>query len=222
MHVRSPRISPRILRFLPDEQLAEFERSHNTVLALWPDLSIAYVNPAWIRFALENDGEPAISRSWSVGACMLDAIAPPVRSFFEVQYRECLTERRVWDFDYECSSADRYRVFHLRVAPTPGAEALISIHTPRIDFDCVRDESPPILANYLQADGAVRQCCECRRFQRFGATDVFDWVPSWIRRRPQQVRQVLCPNCRSFYGINRDMGIRHLPQGSWASEGMSQ
>lgn len=220
MHVRSPRISPRILRFLPDRQLAEFERSRNTVLALWPDLSIAYVNPAWIRFAVENDGEPAISNSWSVGACVLDAIVPPVRSFFEEQYRKCLTEKRAWDFDYECSSADRFRVFHLRVAPPPGAEVLITVHTPRIDFDCVREECPPILANYRQADGAVRQCCECRKFQRFGATNLFDWVPFWIRCRPQRVRQVLCPNCCSFYDRTSEVPLRRLLQEDRAREGM--
>lgn len=220
MHARSPRIAPRILRFLPDQQLAEFERSHNTVLVLWPDLSIAYVNPAWVRFALENDGEPAISNSWSVGACVLDAIVPPVRSFFEDHYRRCLRERRAWDFEYECSSADRFRVFHLCVTPTRDAEALIASHSPRIDFDCVRDESPPIPTNYLQADGALRQCCECRRFQRTPPAHQWDWVPTWIRCRPPHVRLILCPTCGSFYESNRRPQTRHLSQGHRDSDEM--
>lgn len=77
---------PRFLAGLSSGQLHRLEEEEGTVFALWPDLTIAYVNPAWRQFAAANAGEPQISQRWSVGASVLAAIAPPVRPFFREHY----------------------------------------------------------------------------------------------------------------------------------------
>lgn len=194
-----PSMSPRILRYLPPDRLIEWENTSDTVAALWPDFTIAYVNPAWRRFALDNGGEPEISRNWSLGACAMDAIAASIRPYYEDRFRQCFVTRQTWRLDYECSSADRFRIVQMRAFPTPGHEALIVIHTTRADFRCVREEGPARESCYRQSDGRLRQCCGCQKFQRCDGSGQWDWVRGWIRQRPADIFETLCESCEIFY-----------------------
>jgi len=56
------RLAPSIRAALESHGLEALERSEDVLDAVDPDLRIAYFNPAWLRFAAENGGEPAISR----------------------------------------------------------------------------------------------------------------------------------------------------------------
>jgi hypothetical protein len=47
---------------LADCESGALEDATGTVYGLWPDLTLAFMNPAWFRFAAENRGEPAIFR----------------------------------------------------------------------------------------------------------------------------------------------------------------
>ncbi|HTN01364.1 MAG TPA: hypothetical protein VL132_05780 [Planctomycetaceae bacterium] len=192
---------PRFLNAMTSLQLARLEGDEGTAFALWPDLTIAYVNPAWGRFAAANDGSPAVADRWSPGASILDAISQEVRPYFASRYRQCLRDRTDWNHDYECSSPDRYRVFRMRVFRAESVEALIVINSCRIDFQSVREERPPLEEWYRPASGLILQCCDCRRFRRLTAKLVWDWVPAWVRQAPSRVSHGLCESCRAFYSL---------------------
>ena len=72
------------------------ESDRSTIYGLWPDLTLAYANPSWTRFAAENGGEPAISTDWTLGRCLLEAVAEPLRPFFVESYGRSLRESRPW------------------------------------------------------------------------------------------------------------------------------
>jgi hypothetical protein len=189
-------------RFRP--LLANFDRrvlnsTYNTVYGLWPDLTLAYMNPAWFVFAYENGGEPAVSKTWTLGRNVLEAIPDAVRAFYEVNYRQALLENRPWEHDYECPSDEFYRRFHLTVYPLGNAEGLLLVNS-RIVESKLRPQSNSLLKRfYVDQRGRVRQCCHCRRFRRLDLPHTWDWIQAWVQKLPRNVDTGICEACLSFY-----------------------
>lgn len=192
---------PRFLAGLSSGQLHRLEEEEGTVFALWPDLTIAYVNPAWRQFAAANAGEPQISQRWSVGASVLAAIAPPVRPFFREHYLSCLQDQEVWQYDYDCSSPTHSRVFHLQAIPTDSLDALVVVNSLRVERPRPLAGRDPLEELYQQPNGLIRQCCDCRRFRRISPPHAWDWVPDWANHSPPQTSHGICPTCRAFYDL---------------------
>lgn len=160
-------------------------------------LSIRWVNPAWLQFAAANGGEPAISRSWSVGARLLDAIQGPLRDWYGERIARCAAEQQVWQHDYECSSPDELRLFHLTAYPVPSGGVLF-VHSlvrsaPRAGA------APPLPAAYRDVAGNVTQCGHCRRFRRPTGPERWDWIPEWVARVPPETSHGLCPTCLDHF-----------------------
>jgi hypothetical protein len=183
------------------------DRHSSSVYGLWPNLSLAYVNPAWFRFAADNNGEPAISTHWSIGAAFMDAIPDPLRDFYTRLFSATLAGSSQTDpspvrHEYECSSAAVYRRFLMTVYPLRSGSGLLVVNT--LTVECAHDqaERPPQLANtasYTGNDGIVRQCAHCRRIQVPANPDLWHWVPAWVDKCPLQVSHTLCNFCLDHY-----------------------
>jgi hypothetical protein len=160
------------------------------------DLDLAYLNPAWFRFARDNGGH-AVLTNWGLGANALDAISGPARDLYEREYRRCLESGKPWHHDYECSTAERYRTFHMDVFPIPDGGGLLVVHSPVVDrpHGASRDPLPPDEARYTDADGHVLQCSFCRRVQRVDGSERWDWVPDWVAHQPENVTGGICAPC---------------------------
>ncbi len=194
-----PDRSGRFLPLLAEFEMDQLESDGNAIYGLWPDLTLAYVNPAWNRFAAENGGEPAISTQWTLGRCVLEAVTEPLRRYFASNYSRCLRELRPWEHAYECSSADEFREFHMTVFPLGRAEGLLVVNSLRIESAHHRTASPAKEEHYRNKQGIISQCCHCRRIKRIGNPPGWDWVPSWVKRTPERTSHVLCPTCWGFY-----------------------
>lgn len=196
MHAHcDPRFRP-LLRYFDETAL---DADAGTVYGVWSDLTLAYCNPAWFRFAEENQGEPNISRDWPLGRSILEAVPPPILPFFQSKYARCLAESCPWQHIYECSSAETYRRFHMKVFPLGNAEGLLFVHS-------LVDESPgnfpgesPQTERYLHPRGLLIQCCHCRRFRRNEPATAWDWVSAWVKRMPAKVSHGICETCAGFY-----------------------
>ena len=87
-------IDPRFLPLLTDFDSDALEDNSATIYGLWPDLTLAYFNRGWTRFAALNAGEPQVTSQWPIGRCILDAIALPLCPFFAANYSQLLREQR--------------------------------------------------------------------------------------------------------------------------------
>ena len=134
---------------LADYDPGVLENDQGTIYGLWPDLTLAYFNPARFRFAAENGGEPAISQDWRLGRQVLEAIALPLRPFFEQNYRRCLLEDRPWEHFYECSSDQLYRQFHMTAFPLGRSKGLLVVNSLRVESEHHREVSPPVGKLYM-------------------------------------------------------------------------
>lgn len=175
------------------------ESTPAVVYGVWPDLTLAYLNPAWFAFAQENQGEPTISRDWTVGRSILSAIPPPILPFFQTHYARCIGESRPWEHVYECSSPEVFRKFHMKAFPLGKAEGVLFVHSLVVESPVLASEAMPHLEQYVTRHGLVIQCCHCRRFRRGESSVAWDWIGAWVTKTPAKVSHGICETCFGFY-----------------------
>lgn len=199
--------SPDFAKLLTGFDLAAMDQHAGSVYGLWPDLSLAYLNQAWFRFASENNGEPAISAHWSLGAPYMAAIPEPLQPFYTDIFTTALTSTpvptsRPLQHEYECSSASLYRRFLMTIYPVKNGAGLLVVNT--LSAECPHEASdrPPHPANpevYADQDGIVRQCTHCRRIQVAATPALWHWVPAWVEHCPPSTSHTLCNFCLDYY-----------------------
>lgn len=194
--------------------IATYTRALNTskvvcAVGLWKDLRIAYLSPGWFEFARANDGEMSVSQRWGVGDELLSGISGPLQSFFEDGYRRCLAERRPWEHSYECSSAEKYRYFHMISYPLVGGKGILTVHSARIErpFEVELAPITDNFNNYLSENGLLYQCSYCRRMRRNDCSEAWDRVTEWVQRAPANTSHVICDACFSFYYSRVEKGM---------------
>lgn len=174
------------------------EGDASTLVALDPAGMILWVNPAWERFALANGGADVPAR-FGPGTSYFAGIAPPLRGFYESALEMALATGELFDREYECSSADKYRLFHMRALPIDGTGLLLE-HSLMVERPHDGEASHPGGQEYVRSNGTVLQCSNCRRTFH-PATTTWHWIPSWVREPPPMTSHGLCRICfHSYYG----------------------
>jgi PAS domain-containing protein len=181
---------PEFLRPAFDE--AALTAVPETLCAIDPAGSILWVNAAWHAFAAAN-GAGEKSRSWT---SYFDPIPAPLRAFYENAFRHALEHGDVFEHDYECSSPDEERLFHLRLLPIDGRGLLIEHTLLGASVHGIHPEAGPA-ADYTNEHGLVAQCANCRRVRH--PSGAFHWVPSWVASPPLHTSHVVCIPCAGFY-----------------------
>lgn len=150
-----------------------------------------------------RDGNGAGHADWvghPVGRLLLYDIPPVLWRFFRENYARCLHEARPWEHRYECSSPDLERHFQMTVYPLGESEGLLSIHSLLVETPHAGPELPPVENRYrIDPEGYFIQCCHCRRFQRTGQENSWDWIPKWVEAPPPNTSHGFCPPCFRFY-----------------------
>lgn len=191
--------STKFIDLLKAFKIPALQESQDVVYGLWPDLSLAFANAAWARFAEDNGGEPAISKRWGPGSRILDAIPQPLKAFYESHFRACLSLERPWEHVYECSSPDALRMFHMTALPIGGGKAILVINSLRIEKPMDRENAEPVETTYRNRYGLMIQCAHCRRFRRAASETTWDWVRDWVRTPRENISHGICEPCLGFY-----------------------
>jgi len=185
----------------PGPTLEALERESGSAYVISPTLRVTYVNSAWSRFATSN-GAPFLA---SVPAGSLDvmlATSGPLKPYYQAAFARLLGRDEVWTHVYDCSSAERFRVFSMRVYPLPDHAGLMvtnslvveSAHDP-----ANREPERGVASTYVQHNGLIVQCAHCRRIRRAGGPECWDWVPVWVESCPRNVSHGLCHPCFQYH-----------------------
>lgn len=191
---------------LPRFRLEDLDRETASVFGLWPDARLAYTNSAWRAFAQSNGGQPAIAKHWDLGASYLDAIANPLRPFYEDLLTRAAnvagTSLYPIPHEYECSSADVFRKFAMHVYPLDGRSGFIVVNSLIVETphdSITRPSHAPETSCYANEKGIILQCCHCRRVRRADDSTRWDWVPAWVEQSPAATSHGLCDVCFNYY-----------------------
>lgn len=189
-------------RLAPHFVLERLESHPASVFGLLSSGHIAYVNPAWVRFARENGADTG-GRPW-IGQRYLDVIAAPLRPFYTELFALAPVAGSALQpvtHVYECSTAELFRQFAMQVYKMAHDAGFIVINTlvaSRPHDDTTRVPQAPDRALYVAEDGVVVQCSHCRLIRRADASG-WDWVPDWINTIPNETSHGVCEVCLEYY-----------------------
>jgi PAS domain-containing protein len=175
------------------------EANRDVIYVLNRHERILYCNPAWDAFAFKNNA-CHLERDSIVGRYSLRGVPPFLREFYESVYRLVLCTQRPWEHDYECSSPEKYRAFHMRVLPLSRSYLLVE-NSLLVERFHRRRRHTKIDAQYINGYGLIIMCSHCRRTEHFDpqGQQEWHWVPSYLVTAPAPVSHGICPVCVSYY-----------------------
>jgi hypothetical protein len=175
------------------------ERSKDVIFIVDSELRITYCNPAWDEFALANGGEEVVAAR-VLGTDLMRVIPEPLRDFYSQVFQRCRWRHLTFDIDYECSSAELYRLLHMNILPLKRSGELAFVNSRRVEHvhGPERPASSPT-DTYFNAHGMITMCCHCRRTRRQDASGVWDWVPAFLQGRKWKISHGMCPVCVSYF-----------------------
>jgi hypothetical protein len=199
--MRNLEVPPKVRLEAAGFRIENLEADPSIIYLLQPDLRIIYCNKAWDRFATQNGGV-GLERIAILGTCILDVIPEPLQSFFANGFAEARKKGQPWEHDYECSSPELFRLFHMRVLPLANSYFLVE-NSLRVErpHGSDRQTMPANAALYVSAEGILTMCSHCRRTRRIDTAEglAWDWVPAFLVDPPGFVSHGLCRNCRAFF-----------------------
>jgi len=191
--------------------LADFDRDalelqEDTVCGIWSDGRIAYFNPAWTRFALNNGGEDVLER-WPIGSNLFTSVPAPLKSFYRQlfersAFQSMVQSDRPVQHLYECSSPEMFRQYLMTVYALERGAGYLAVHSRVHEYAHHAAERPrcdPDERLYRHRDGMLHQCIYCRKMQRTADPRIWDWVPEWVDKTPPDTSHSVCDLCRRDY-----------------------
>lgn len=187
---------------LIDFNFETIENSRHAVFGLSANLTFIYFNPAWYAFALANFGEPVISKHFPLGASFESAVSGELKAFYVENYKTVIKERKVWKHEYECSTSSLRRLYYQECYPLKNGEGIIVVNS--LITEHLMEEAPVLeisakQANYINENGLISQCSNCRKVQRPFEPETWDWVPALVSYVPENVSHTICSLCYDYY-----------------------
>lgn len=179
------------------------ENNPQSVYGLSKNLELVYINPGWIRFANENGGGENTLNDFPLGTSIIKAIGgQTIKNFYAQNYERVLETGEVWNHEYECSSKDESRLYHQSTYPLKNGEGLIIINTLKVKLpmnEVGRTAYEAVEKSYVNSDGYITQCSNCRNTQRAEQPQIWDWVPAWVEQMPNNFSHSVCPTCLDYF-----------------------
>lgn len=193
--------------YLRNFDLDTLDEHGATIYGLRHDLTFAYANASWTKFACDNDGAHYLTDpAWLLGKFILSFIAEPLRLFYETTFRDVVQTNTTAVHDYDCSTPNKVRFFHMDIlplkSPTRRNRGLLIINShapPPKPFPLRNTVDEPDPDAYLTEDQLLVSCSHCRRFRRRDDPNTWDWLPNYLESPPAPVSHGLCEVCLDHY-----------------------
>ncbi len=201
------RILPGFELLLASFDLDAFDAHRSCIYGIRSDLTLAYFNAYWSHFALDNKApEWIVEPQELLGTSILDYCQGPLQSYYETLYRQILHDHRRRTRDYECSSPEVLRFFHMDIRPLPSEDVetqgllIINSHSTPVQPARRKNPTAPLSPEqYIDEHGYMISCSNCRRFQRRHDSEAWDWIPDYINDPPAPVSHGICSICLDYY-----------------------
>lgn len=177
---------------------AAVESSPHACFALTESLDICYCNSAWDRFALENEGPNALAAS-ILHKPFLQFVPDDLRLIYKEIFQRARALGRMQSLDYECSSAQAFRVYRMQVYPLRPGCGFVVMNSLVIVHPHTRAVCEPNDARYRCQLGLIHMCANCRRTLRMDEPETWDWIPAYVEHPRRDVTHTICPFCREYY-----------------------
>ncbi len=180
----------------------ELEQSGNVSCVVDADLHLVYCNPAWDKFALDNDGSGAVA-SRVAGSSLRSVIPEPLKRLYDQLFAVARDSRLMWPLDYECSSAELYRLFRMEIRPMRPPGGFVIVHALRVERPHSSDRASfsPNAERYCGLRGLITMCAHCRKARRVAEPEIWDWVPEYVAAGAprEKISHGICGPCLAYF-----------------------
>ncbi|WP_339661855.1 hypothetical protein [uncultured Polaribacter sp.] len=179
------------------------EESKHLIYVLSEELNLLYVNPIWIHFAKNNGGKDSLLKEIPLGEYITNAFTGNrIKKFYTENYLKVLETGKPWHHEYECSSKEEFREFHQGAYPVKDGKCIIVINTLIVHLPMHQKRLKKFNVSdkrYVDTTGFVTQCSNCKCTQRIEEPEIWDWVPEWVVKTPNNSSHSICPTCFDYY-----------------------
>ena len=175
-----------------------FETDQDVLYLLDAEFRIMECNLGWDKFAAENGGV-GISRAEVRGRNVFEFIPDVLVRFYQDKYSEALRVAHWIGFDYECSTPDIFRQFHMALRKVEYSGLLVVnsyLPNQRTPLSAPNEALADLL--YESPGGFITMCAHCRRTRRQDDSNTWDWLSRFLRDTGRKVSHGLCPRCTSY------------------------
>jgi hypothetical protein len=107
-------------------------------------------------------------------------------------------EGAVWECLYECSSAELFRKFQMRIHRL--ASSAHYLVTNSLVIARPHATTPAAgMEDYLSPDAVITMCMHCRCSRRTAPPERWDFVPAHLDRNLANISHGLCPVCLEYF-----------------------
>jgi hypothetical protein len=192
-------IDPAIQDALRHLDLKALDESPDIVYFLDCDFVLRGFNKAWVKFGEENGGW-GIVQKYGLGAPVFPAIPESLQLFYQDAYRTAMLKKTSFEHDFQCSSPDKFRVFHQTAYPLPDTAGVMIVNT-IVETRPHSDEPMPLSERHFKpGTDIITICCHCRKTKDQTRPERWEWVPEVLSKYHASVSHGLCVTChRSYY-----------------------
>lgn len=199
-------ITPHFEEVLGSLRLDSLNNLKSTVYGLDSDFNISYLNPEWFSFADQNGDKKFVHDEWSLGRNIFDCIPKVLEPFYRSLYNTILDEKNSTvapkQSEYECSSPTLYRHFAMHLY-SMGKEGIIVVNSLLVDEPHAKQSSSEQHVfkdeNYIDKNGILHQCANCRRIVNLTNQGQWDWIPKFISNIYPKTSHGICSICMKYY-----------------------
>jgi len=202
-------ISSKFEALIGEKILNDLNSHPSTVYGLDSNLNISYLNPGWFKFSEDNGNKIFISDEWSLGRNIFDCIPNVFESFYRNLFETTLNEEKPpvnpRQLEYECSSPELYRKFSMHLY-SMGKEGILVINSLVVEEPHATLPVEGLLKfdekDYIDEDGILHQCANCRRIQNIRTPKQWDWIPTFIEKPHPKTSHAVCSPCKQYYYLS--------------------
>jgi hypothetical protein len=197
-------ITPEFAQLIGQSRLKSLNDHSSAIYGLDSQLRLAYLNPAWFRFAQDNSADDLFTETWALRRPIFDAIPEVLLPFYE-ELHDCVMggPQKIHpdNIEYECSSPTLYRWYAMHLYPL-GDNGVVVVNSLLVE----EPHEPPEAGihhldstHYIDENGFVLQCANCRRFKNRAEEERWDWIPQWVEQMPPKTSHGICWPCKEHF-----------------------
>jgi hypothetical protein len=181
----------RILRVLEEDPAVSY--------ILDSEYRFIYTNPAWDSFAVSN-GAPQLGGEAIIGFKIFDAITSVLKPVYANAFRRATETAAISQLTYICSSPEKKRQFRMKIYFMERRNWFLVTNSLLAEHPHRKSRHADQEAYFDR--GIITMCAHCRCSKRIDGSNLWDFVPDYLRLQGLQALKVshaLCPVCQEHF-----------------------
>jgi len=185
--------------FVEEDDLIAIVSAVNTAYAVSRDWRLVFFNAPWLDLAEDHEGAADAARTWTLGASVEPALRGPAGRRIKEAIAGVFETGQWAQITCDRSQTDGYRRVRATLYPMGVGDSEVCLVTYATVVTVPHGERGHeaqdfVAARYVDGDGLVKMCCECRLCRRADGT-AWDWVPDLVSDPHAHASHGLCDNC---------------------------